>query len=79
DKPLKYPTIFHSADLAVITKIDLATAEGFDRAALRANIDQVRPGMQTLELSSKTAEGLDTWIASLRQLRDRTHSASQIV
>ena len=27
DKPLKYPTIFNSADLAVITKLDLAEAE----------------------------------------------------
>src|SRR6185436_2386645 len=31
DKPLKYPTIFNAADLAVITKMDLAEAVGFDR------------------------------------------------
>ena len=30
DKPLKYPTIFNSADVAVITKIDLAAAVEFD-------------------------------------------------
>ncbi len=36
DKPLKYPTLFNSADAAVITKIDIAEPCGFDRdAALR--------------------------------------------
>src|SRR6478752_5485463 len=34
DKPLKYPTIFNTADAAVITKIDLAAAVEFDREAL---------------------------------------------
>ena len=33
DKPLKYPTIFNTADIALITKIDLAEAVGFDCAA----------------------------------------------
>ena len=54
DKPLKYPTIFNSADLAVITKIDLAEAVEFDRVRARSNIQSVRPGMPMLELSSKT-------------------------
>src|SRR5262245_55300593 len=31
DKPLKYPTIFNTSDIAVVTKIDLADAVGFDR------------------------------------------------
>ena len=31
DKPLKYPTIFHTADLAVITKMDLGEAAEFSR------------------------------------------------
>src|SRR5579872_6414772 len=54
DKPLKYPTIFNSADVAVITKLDLAEAVEFDRAAAHANIQSVRPGMRLLELSAKT-------------------------
>src|SRR3954447_20287873 len=57
DKPLKYPTIFNSADLAVITKIDLASAVEFDRDAAHRNIQAVRPGMQILEVSSRTGEG----------------------
>lgn len=71
DKPLKYPTIFNSADLAVITKIDLAEAVEFDSAAARANIQSVRPGMPVLELSSKTGQGMDGWMALLESKRSR--------
>jgi hydrogenase nickel incorporation protein HypB len=59
DKPLKYPTIFNTADVAVITKMDLAEACDFDLAAARRNIQSVRPGMQIFEVSSKTGQGMD--------------------
>jgi hydrogenase nickel incorporation protein HypB len=65
DKPLKYPTIFNSADLAVITKIDLAEAVEFDSRAARANIDSVRPGMPVTELSAKTGQGMSEWLQYL--------------
>ena len=65
DKPLKYPTIFNTADLAIITKIDLATAVEFDHAAAHRNIQSVRPGMQVFELSSKKGQGMDTLLESL--------------
>ncbi len=58
DKPLKYPTIFNTSDIAVITKMDLASVVGFDLEAARTNIQRVRPGMKTLELSVKTGEGI---------------------
>jgi hydrogenase nickel incorporation protein HypB len=59
DKPLKYPTIFNTADVAVITKIDLAEAVEFDRAAAHQNIQSVRPGMRVFEVSAKTGAGVD--------------------
>ena len=62
DKPLKYPTIFNSSDLAVVTKLDLAEAVEFDREAARLNINSVRPGMPILELSSKTGVGMEAWM-----------------
>ncbi len=49
DKPLKYPTIFNTADVALITKMDLAAAADFDLDAARRSIQSVRPGMQVLE------------------------------
>ena len=64
DKPLKYPTIFNTADVAVITKIDLAAAAEFDHETAYRNIQAVRPGMRVLELSSKTGQGMDAWIQS---------------
>jgi hydrogenase nickel incorporation protein HypB len=66
DKPLKYPTIFNTADLAVITKIDLAAAVEFDRAAALANIHAVRPHMQVLEVSARTGQGFDEWLLMLK-------------
>jgi len=66
DKPLKYPTIFNSADVAVVTKIDLAAAVEFDWAAVEGNIQRVRPGMRVLRVSAKTGEGMDAWIEFLR-------------
>jgi hydrogenase nickel incorporation protein HypB len=65
DKPLKYPTIFNTADVAVITKIDLAEAAEFDRAAAHRHIQTVRPGMRVFELSSKTGTGMAAWINSI--------------
>jgi hydrogenase nickel incorporation protein HypB len=68
DKPLKYPTIFNSADAAVITKIDLAAAVEFDERAAHANIQAVRPGMHVFKVSAKTNEGLEgylQWIAEM--------------
>lgn len=59
DKPLKYPTIFNTADAALITKMDLAAAAEFDLAAVRRNIQSVRPGMRVLEVSSKKGYGMD--------------------
>jgi hydrogenase nickel incorporation protein HypB len=66
DKPLKYPTIFNTADVALITKIDLAGAVEFDLAAARDNIQRVRPGMQIIEVSAKTGEGMEAWMGLLQ-------------
>ncbi len=67
DKPLKYPTMFNSADVAVITKIDLADACEFDRRMAYEAIESVRPGMKVLEVSSRRHVGMDEWSAFLRE------------
>jgi hydrogenase nickel incorporation protein HypB len=59
DKPLKYPTIFNSADVAVITKMDLALAAEFDPVTAINNIQAVRPGMRVFKVSAKTGEGME--------------------
>jgi hydrogenase nickel incorporation protein HypB len=59
DKPLKYPTIFNTSDVAVITKMDLAEPAAFDLNLAHYNIQSVRPGMHVFEVSAKTGEGMD--------------------
>jgi hydrogenase nickel incorporation protein HypB len=76
DKPLKYPTIFTSADLAVITKIDLAEAVEFDRNAARRAIEAVRPGMEALEVSARSGAGFEAWMAYLAHAHQGTRAAS---
>jgi len=74
DKPLKYPTIFNTADVAVITKMDLAEAVEFDLQAAHKSIQAVRPGMRVFEVSSKTGAGMGEWLEFLdsqRQKHDR--------
>ena len=78
DKPLKYPTIFNSADVAIITKSDLAAAVEFDEAAAKRNIQAVRPGMQILKLSAKTGEGMPEFLEFLENERQRSRSATAV-
>jgi len=65
DKPLKYPTIFNSADVAIVTKSDLSAAVEFDWELARRNIQAVRPGMRVFRLSAKTGAGTDEYLAFL--------------
>ncbi len=74
DKPLKYPTIFHTADIAVITKLDLAEAVEFSRELANRNIQSVRPGMPVFEVSSKSGAGMDV---VLEWIKKQTHPSPQ--
>jgi len=74
DKPLKYPTIFNSADVAVVTKNDLAAAVEFDWKAAQASIQAVRPGMRIFRVSAKTGEGMEEYRGFLtHQLAEKLH------
>jgi len=70
DKPLKYPTLFNSADAAAITKIDIAEPCGFDRELALHNLNEIRPGIRIFETSAKTGAGIDTWLEYLAEQRD---------
>jgi hydrogenase nickel incorporation protein HypB len=67
DKPLKYPPMFQSADVVVITKMDLAEACGYARDTALANIRRVARNAALFETSAKTGQGLDAWRAFLLQ------------
>ncbi len=78
DKPLKYPTIFNSSDVAIITKMDLAEAAEFDVAAVRRNIEGVRPGMRIFEVSSKTGLGMENVVAFLCEQLSRSREEAEV-
>lgn len=61
DKPLKYPYMFRSAQLAVITKTDLIPYVDFDLEQAREDIRKTNPEIQILEISVKSGEGLKDW------------------
>ena len=61
DKPLKYPPMFHSADVALVTKSDLADAVDFNRDAALAALNKVAHHARVMEVSSKTGEGMEAW------------------
>jgi hydrogenase nickel incorporation protein HypB len=78
DKPLKYPTIINSADIAVITKTDLAEAVEFDWLAAHRNLQAVRPGIEVMRVSAKTGHGMDDWLRFAAEQR-AAHSRSAVV
>jgi hydrogenase nickel incorporation protein HypB len=67
DKPLKYPPMFHSANVAVITKNDMASAAGFNRDLALANLHRVSHHARVFELSAKTGDGMQPWLDFLVQ------------
>ena len=79
DKPLKYPTIFNTSDLAIITKCDLAEAVGFDRDTALRNIQDVRPGLPVLEVSSRTGAGIAGWLEFLAARRQSAAREAHVV
>ncbi len=65
DKPLKYPLMFRACELAVVNKIDLLPYVDVDLEALRHNLEAVHPGMERIECSARTGEGVEAFRAWL--------------
>jgi hydrogenase nickel incorporation protein HypB len=61
DKPLKYPAMFFRSELLILNKIDLLPYVPFSMAKARENAQKVHPGMEIIEVSCVTGEGLPTW------------------
>ena len=78
DKPLKYPTIFNSADVAVLTKMDLAAAVEFDERTAQQNIQAVRPGMEVFKVSAKTGEGMSAPLEFFEQRRASSRAVTAV-
>ncbi len=66
DKPEKYPQLFHRARVALINKIDLLPHVDFDVAKASAHARRLNPGLDILEVSCRTGQGLEAWYGWLR-------------
>ena len=69
DKPLKYPPLFHSANVAIVTKIDLGAAAEFNRNQALANLKRISHHARIFEVSAKTGKGLKSWLDFLVEQR----------
>jgi hydrogenase nickel incorporation protein HypB len=69
DKPLKYPVMFKTADLVLVTKVDLVPHLDVDVARIRDAISRVMPAAKVLEVSARTGQGMDAWRTWLEGLR----------
>lgn len=78
DKPLKYPPVFQSADVVIMSKTDLAEACRWDRKLALHNISRVAPRARVLELSARSGEGMEAWSEFLRQRREAHRTASLV-
>jgi len=61
NKPLKYPDMFHNADLVIINKIDLLPYVNFDMDECINNIYKVNAQAKVFKLSATTETGLQNW------------------
>ncbi len=66
DKPIKYPDMFHAADLMILNKTDLLPYLDFDVERCIEYAHRVNPGIKVLQLSSKSGDGMDDWYQWLR-------------
>ncbi len=75
DKPLKYPHMFHAADLMLVNKIDLLPHVACDMELILAGALRVNPAIGSVAVSAATGEGFGAWLDWLRQGRERARRA----
>jgi hydrogenase nickel incorporation protein HypB len=68
DKPSKYPKAFTSSACFVITKTDLLPYFDFPVPEATGDALRLNPKLRTMALSSTSGEGMETWLAYLREL-----------
>ena len=61
DKPLKYPLMFETSDVLLITKIDTMSYFNFDMDKCIERVKYLNPDIKIFPVSAKTGEGMDKW------------------
>lgn len=76
DKPLKYPQMFHAADVMLLNKVDLLPYLDFDVEACKEMARRVSPQIRIFEVSSKTGAGMDAWYGWLKEQMEQAAGGS---
>lgn len=76
DKPLKYPQMFHAADVMLLNKVDLLPYLDFDVEACKEMARRVSPQIRIFEVSSKTGAGMDAWYGWLKDQMEQAAGGS---
>ncbi len=66
DKPYKYPAMYLGVDVILLNKMDVLDAFDFDIEYFRRGVEILNPGLAFFPVSCKTGEGLDDWMAWVR-------------
>lgn len=66
DKPIKYPDMFRAASLMLLNKIDLLPYVDFNMDVAIDYARRVNPGIRVICVSATSGEGMDEWLAFLR-------------
>lgn len=61
DKPLKYPDMFHAADLMLLNKCDLLPYLSFDVEQAIEYAHRVNPALQIIQISATQGTGMQEW------------------
>ncbi len=72
DKPAKYPDLFRSCDITVISKVDLAEVVEFSERKAQNFLDQVAPKTRTIKVSARTKEGVPELAQAIREVAQRS-------
>ncbi len=66
DKPLKYPLVFKESSIALLNKVDILPYCNFDMKSAKEDILALHPGMEVVEVSCTTGQGIDEWCRWLK-------------
>ncbi|HNQ03157.1 MAG TPA: hydrogenase nickel incorporation protein HypB [Thiobacillaceae bacterium] len=75
DKPLKYPDMFHAADLMILNKVDLLPYLSFDVGKCVDYARRVNPRLQVMQVSATSGQGMEEWLGWLMAGLDEAKSA----
>jgi hydrogenase nickel incorporation protein HypB len=78
DKPLKYPVMFRKADLVLLTKVDLLPHLDIDLGEIERALAATMPDPHLIQVSARTGQGIDRWIAWLEERRARAFAGRAV-